>query len=82
MVGADIDLEPAGEGALEHEEPVLERQDGAGQGEISRAERGAGAEAKHLVGAKFAEVREAFDAEDSRRLQPVERHFGILGASG
>jgi hypothetical protein len=68
MVGADIDLELAGEGALEHEQPVPKRQDGAGQRKIARAKRRAGAETKHLVGAKFAEVREALDAEDSRRL--------------
>ncbi|WP_409189212.1 hypothetical protein [Bradyrhizobium sp. RDM4] len=78
MVGADIDVELAGEGALKHEQPVLKRQDGARQREIARAERRAGAETEHLVGAKLAEVREALDGEDARWLQPMERHLGIL----
>src|SRR5205823_8376714 len=68
MVGADIDVEASGKGALEHEQPVLERQDRARQGEIPRVKRRAGAEAEHLVGTKLAEVREALDAEDARRL--------------
>ena len=68
VVRADLGLKPPCKGALEHEEPVAERQDGARQREFPRMERRAGAETEHLVGAEFVEVREALDAEDARWL--------------
>lgn len=71
IVRADLGLKPPCKGALEHEQPILERQDGARQREFARAERRADAEAEHFVGAKLGEIREALDAEDSRRLQPT-----------
>ncbi|MGX1010861.1 hypothetical protein AB7M69_005218 [Bradyrhizobium japonicum] len=66
VVRTDLGLIPPCKGALEHEEPVAERQDGARQREFPRTERRAGAETEHLVGAKFVEIREALDAEDAR----------------
>ncbi|MDH2341203.1 ribose-phosphate pyrophosphokinase-like domain-containing protein [Bradyrhizobium sp. SSUT77] len=71
IVRADLGLKPPCKGALENEQSIPEWQDGARQREFARTKRRAGAEAEHLVGAKFAEVREALDAEDSRRLEPI-----------
>ncbi|WP_300215315.1 hypothetical protein [Bradyrhizobium sp.] len=74
MVGSEVRFEAPRKGALQHKNPVLKSDNGAGCVKIIRLEWRRRATAEYGVGTIRVGIVEVLGAQSSRWLQPTDRH--------
>ena len=75
---SEISLHPPGERSLQHEKAVRKRKDTPRSRDRRRIQRRASHSADDIIGTKLIEAVEAFDTQHRRRIDPTDRHRGLL----